>query len=91
MSALVAGRQAAGMAGPRCAKRKTYFHAPRCRFGCTGIVTLSRLQPLMGALRNLGPNLLFGVVGADGDHPPGTVERLDRDFIIRLRRAARAV
>jgi transposase-like protein len=35
VEALVTARQAAGMACPRCANHKTYFHAPRRRFGCT--------------------------------------------------------
>jgi hypothetical protein len=41
----------------------------------------ARLQPLLAALRALGPNILFWVVAADEHHQPGTVERLDRDFI----------
>jgi capsular polysaccharide biosynthesis protein len=41
----------------------------------------ARLRPLMAALRALGPNTLLWVVGADGEHLSGTVERLDHDFL----------
>ncbi len=46
-----------------------------------GMTDPARLQPLLNVLRSLGPNILLWVVQADDDHPPGTVERLDRDFI----------
>lgn len=46
-----------------------------------GMTDPARLQPLLDALRALGPNLLLWVVAADGGHPPGTVERLGRDLI----------
>jgi hypothetical protein len=39
------------------------------------------MQPLLKVLRSLGPNILFSVVSADVDHPAGTVEWLDRDFM----------
>jgi hypothetical protein len=39
------------------------------------------MQPLLKVLRSLGPNILFSVVSADGDHPAGTVEWLDRDYM----------
>ncbi len=41
----------------------------------------ARLQPLLGALRNLGPNVLLWVVEADANHPPGTLEHLEHDFL----------
>jgi capsular polysaccharide biosynthesis protein len=41
----------------------------------------ARLQPLLNALRALGPNILFWVVSADEDHEPGIVECLEPDFI----------
>jgi hypothetical protein len=41
----------------------------------------ARLQPLLSVLREFGPNILLWVVAADDAHPPGTVERLDRDFL----------
>jgi capsular polysaccharide biosynthesis protein len=46
-----------------------------------GMTDPARLLPLMTALRSLGPNIMLWVVEADDDHPVGTVERLDRDFI----------
>jgi capsular polysaccharide biosynthesis protein len=36
--------------------------------------------PLLNALRAIGPNKLLWVVTGDDEHPPGTAERLDRDF-----------
>jgi hypothetical protein len=41
----------------------------------------ARLQPLLNALRNLGPNILLWVVAADDDHPAGSAELIERDFI----------
>jgi hypothetical protein len=41
----------------------------------------ARLQPLLNALRDLGPNILLWVVAADDDHPAGSAELLERDFI----------
>jgi capsular polysaccharide biosynthesis protein len=46
-----------------------------------GLDDPTRLQPLLNVLRSYGPNTLLLVVAADDDHPSGTVERLDRDFI----------
>jgi Glycosyltransferase 61 len=46
-----------------------------------GMTDPARLQALLTLLRGLGPNILLWVVAADGDHPPGTIERLERDFI----------
>jgi hypothetical protein len=39
------------------------------------------VQPLLDALRKLGPNTLLWVVEADGEHAAGTIEPLERDFI----------
>jgi capsular polysaccharide biosynthesis protein len=39
------------------------------------------VRPLLDVLRRLGPNTLLWVVKADTDHLPGTVERLEPDFI----------
>lgn len=41
----------------------------------------SQVQPLLHALRSLGPNTLLWVVEGDEGHRPGSVEQLDRDFI----------
>jgi hypothetical protein len=46
-----------------------------------GMTDRAQLQPLLTALRGLGPNILFWVVAADDDHPAGTVERLEPDLI----------
>jgi Glycosyltransferase 61 len=46
-----------------------------------GLTDPAYLQPLLRVLRGFGPNILLWVVPADEDHPAGTVERLDRDFI----------
>lgn len=46
-----------------------------------GMTDRARIEPLMDALRSLGPNTLLWVVAADDEHPIGTVERLDRDFL----------
>lgn len=46
-----------------------------------GMTDPARLQPLLRALRALGPNILFWVVSADENHEPGVVERLEPDFI----------
>jgi hypothetical protein len=40
-----------------------------------------QVQPLLEALRAQGPNTLLWVVEGDEDHPPGSIEQLDRDFI----------
>jgi capsular polysaccharide biosynthesis protein len=40
-----------------------------------------QVRPLLTALRALGPNTLLWVVEADERHRPGSIERLDRDFI----------
>jgi capsular polysaccharide biosynthesis protein len=40
-----------------------------------------QVQPLLDALRRLGPNSLLWAVEADDTHRPGTVERLDVDLI----------
>ena len=42
---------------------------------------VDQVIPLLNILRLLGPNTLVWVVEADNDHPAGTAERLDRDFI----------
>jgi hypothetical protein len=41
----------------------------------------TEIQPLLTVLRSLGPNILLSVVSADANHPAGTVEWLDRDFM----------
>lgn len=40
-----------------------------------------QVQPLLNALRTLGPNTLLWVVEGDERHRPGTIQRLDRDLI----------
>jgi len=40
-----------------------------------------QIQPLLDVLRRLGPNTLLWVVEADGEHPAGTIEALEPDFI----------
>lgn len=46
-----------------------------------GMTDPAEVQPLVNALRILGPNILLWVVGADDQHSPGKVERLDHDFL----------
>jgi capsular polysaccharide biosynthesis protein len=41
----------------------------------------NQVQPLLHALRALGPNTLLWVVEGDERHRPGSIEQLDRDFI----------
>jgi capsular polysaccharide biosynthesis protein len=40
-----------------------------------------QVQPLLHVLRSLGPNTLLWVVEGDERHPPGSIERLERDFV----------
>ena len=40
-----------------------------------------QVQPLLQVLRSLGPNTLLWVVEGDERHRPGSIERLDRDFV----------
>jgi capsular polysaccharide biosynthesis protein len=40
-----------------------------------------QIYPLLSMLRRLGPNILLWVVQADEDHPPGTVDMLESDFL----------
>lgn len=42
---------------------------------------LAQVEPLLDTLRRLGPNKLLWVVEADGQHPPGTAERLNTDLV----------
>jgi capsular polysaccharide biosynthesis protein len=44
-------------------------------------VDAEQVQPLLHVLRTLGPNTLLWVVEGDERHRPGSIERLDRDFI----------
>jgi len=46
-----------------------------------GMTDPAEVQPLVDALRALGPSILLWVVGADDKHPPGNVEHLDHDFL----------
>ncbi|WP_158927142.1 DUF563 domain-containing protein [Acidisphaera sp. S103] len=39
------------------------------------------VRPLLDVLRRMGPNILLWVVEADTDHPVGSVERLEPDFL----------
>jgi capsular polysaccharide biosynthesis protein len=48
---------------------------------CASTTGADQVLPLLHALRALGPNTLVWVVECDDDHPPGTAERLERDFI----------
>ncbi|HEY0425076.1 MAG TPA: glycosyltransferase family 61 protein [Rhodopila sp.] len=43
--------------------------------------TRDQLQPLLAALRALGPNTLLWVTEADATHAAGTIEPLERDFV----------
>jgi hypothetical protein len=46
-----------------------------------GTTSREQVQPLLDILRRLGPNTLLWVTESDADHPSGTVEELEPDFL----------
>jgi len=48
---------------------------------CSATTSVDQVEPLLSALRRLGPNVLLWVVEAGPEHPPGSVERLGPDLL----------